>query len=225
MNLKFVFVMVGVVALSAASFGQGRGPGMFGGGQPGGAAANPSFLMQREDVRADLKITDDQKAKLQDLQDGMRQQFMDAFQTAGQDQEARTKAMAGIMKKISEDMNKILTDAQQTRLKEIAIQITGSQAAAVPDIQKALGITDDQKAKIADLATRQQAANADLFAKVRSGDIQREDVLAMTQKNNKILNDEIDKILTATQKDKLKAMGGKPFVSTTPPPGGGGFLA
>lgn len=220
MNLKVILVMIGVAAITATSFGQRFG-GMMGG--PGGG--NPSMLLRRDDVKKDLALTDDQKAKLQEMQDGMRQKFMDAFQNAGEDQEARQKAMAAIMKDVTDQVNKILTADQQKRLKEISVQLGGNAAVLQPDVQKDLALTDEQKAKIKDLNDRQQAANREIFQKVQSGDIQREDVGDLMQKNTKVLNEEIGKVLTQAQKDKLKDMGGKPFTATDQPfgrPGGGG---
>jgi len=221
MNLKVIIAMVGVAALSAVSMGQGfRGGGMMMGG-----GGNATFNLRRNDVKEDLKLTDDQKAKLQEIQDGMRQKFMDAFQAAGDDQAARTKAMTTLMKEVTDQINKILTDDQQKRLKEISIQLGGNAVVMQPDIQKDLGFTDDQKAKIKDLGDRQQAANREVFQKMQNGEITREDIPEIMKKNTKVLNDEIDKILTQAQKDKLKSMAGKPFVQTDQPgggPGGGG---
>jgi len=218
MKLKFLFAIIGVTALTAASFGQGfRGGGMM----MGGATAGPGSILRRDDVKADLKLTDDQKAKLAELQDAIRPQFGDIFQTMRDDPAAMQKAMATLIKKASEDALKVLTADQQKRAKEIWIQLSGNGVVANPDIQKDLGIDDSQKAKIDELTKRQQTANQEVGAKLRSGDIAMEDAQGIFAKNTKVMNDEIEKVLTSAQKDKLKGMAGKTFVQD-PPPGGGG---
>ena len=114
-----------------------------------------------------------------------------------------------------------MTSGQRTRLREIAIQVNGFSAASQPDVQKDLGLTETQKSKIADLMTRMQKAGRDAWQKVQSGEIQMADMQETQKKNQKILNDEIGKILTQAQKDKFKTLAGKTFVPT-PEPGSGG---
>ena len=218
MNLKTTFIILSVAALATVSTAWGQG---FRGGS--GGSTNPAMLLTRDDVRADLQITDDQKAKLYDLQEGLRARFTEAFQTADTDPEARKKAMENIGKKIVEEVNGILTTNQQTRLKEIAIQLSGFAVLSTQmDLQKAVSITDDQKAKIADLKTRMDKASGDAWTKVRSGEIQWTDAIETGKKNLKILTDEIGKLLTPAQKEKFKSLAGKPFVPAPEPGAGSG---
>jgi len=208
MNLKIVFVTLcigAVVAVSPAQQGRGR---MF-----GNPVQNPSILLQRDDVRDDLQLTDDQKSKLFDLQQGLGDRFREVARTAGDDPEARKKAFENIGKKIVEEVNKILTTGQQTRLKQISIQLAGNTSATSPDVQKDLSLTAAQKAGIDDLSSRQQKAMTEAFDKLRNGELQIQDITDIRKKNDKVLNDEIGKILTQSQKDKLKTLGGKPFTA------------
>jgi Spy/CpxP family protein refolding chaperone len=216
MNLKSVIAILSVAALATVSFGQGMR-----GGAMGNPAAMPQILLQREDVRTELQLTDEQKSKLFDMQSGIRQRFTEAARQPYDDDKARRKAFENIGKKIIEEVNAILTPGQLTRLKEVAIQVAGFSSAVVPDIQKSLSITDSQKNKITDLTTRQDAATAAAWQKLRDGEIQFADVQDTTKKNQKILNDEIGKILTPAQKDKLKTLGGKTFVPAPDPAAGG----
>jgi hypothetical protein len=218
MNLKPVFTILWTVGLAAASFGQGmRG----GGAWMLNPAANPTVLLQRDDVRSDLQLTDDQKSKLFDMYQGIRDRFMEVARQSFTDDKERTAAFQNIGKKIAEEVNAVLTAGQQSRLKEIAIQISGFASATVKDIQKGLSLTDTQKTKIDDLKARLDEANKAAGEKVRSGEIQSADLQETLKKNQKVLNDEIGKILTQAQKDKIKSLGGKMFVPT-PEPGTGG---
>jgi hypothetical protein len=209
MNLKKLVLIGVVVALAATSFGQGRGGfmRMMGGG-------SPAMMLQRQDVQSDLQLTDEQKTKLQEIQQNTMQAMQDARASAGDDRAAMRKAMEPIFKKAGDDAMAVLTADQQKRLKEINIQVNGNSALINnKELQDQIGLSEDQKAKVADLVTKQQTANGSIFQKVQSGEIQREDMGPLIQKNNQALKDEIGKVLTDDQKAKLKTAGGsKTFV-------------
>ena len=114
----------------------------------------------------------------------------------------------------------LLTEPQQKRIKEIQIQLQGDAAATIPDVQTALGLTDDQKAKIKDLQAKQNEANQAIMEKVRSQELDRAAAGEARTKNQQVLKDEIHKVLTPEQLTKLKELGGKPFVADT---AGGGL--
>jgi hypothetical protein len=130
--------------------------------------------------------------------------------------------MDAMRKKITDGINAILTSDQKTRLKEIQVQLAGNAAAVDTGIQKSLKLTDDQKSKIASLVRSLGEANRAVFDKMRSGDIEPEQVQATLKKNTKILNAEIGKILTTDQTTALTQMSGKTFTSTEPDRGFGG---
>jgi Spy/CpxP family protein refolding chaperone len=208
MNLKKLFLIGIALVLATACFAQGGGRrGMFGGGGMAG-------MLRRSDVQTDLALTDEQKAKLQTIQDGVRSQMQELFQGGGDRAEAM-KQMQPIMKKASDDALAVLTPDQKHRLNEINVQLNGTSALIDnKDLQDQIGLSDDQKSKIADLVTTQRAANTAIGEKMRSQEIDREEGMAAMQKNQQALKDQIDKVLTDAQKAKLTAMGGKPFTKT-----------
>lgn len=206
MKFKAVLIVLWIASFAAISAGQGMR------GDIGNPASNPSWLLQRDDVRTDLQLTDDEKSKLYDLQQGLRERFSEAARATRGDRDAQRKAFENIGKKISEDVNAILTPGQQTRLKEISIQLAGFASAAVEAVQKKLSLNDTQKAKIGDLVARQGKATTEAWERLQNGEIQFQDVRDAIQKNEKILNDMIGQVLTPGQKVKLKTLGGKKFV-------------
>lgn len=224
MKLKSILV-AGLLAISIGSAvaqgfpGGGRGGmRMMGGGAM--ALSNPSFLLQRDDVRNDLALDDDQKAKLGDMQQTMMQEMGPMFiQMRDATPEQRAKLMEQISEKAKTEVAKILKPTQVSRLKEIAIQLAGNEAVTNKDIAKELAITPAQKTKIDDLVKLSGEARRALGEKARNGEIQWQEMGPIMEKNTKILNDEIAKILTDVQKTKLKALGGKTF-TPDPPPGG-----
>lgn len=212
-------LLFGIAILAIAVMSQAQRGGFMMGGAQGG---NPVMLLNRDDVKKDLALTDDQVTKLGALtdQNAMRDRFMKAMQDAGvsfedmRSDEGRKK-MQPILEKIQADMKKeldsILTPAQSKRLGEINIQMSGNRAILQKDVAKALNLTDDQNAKIADLQKKQGDAMRGLFQKVQDGELTREDMQDKMKKNNEIFDTELGKILTDKQKAQLKEMGGKPF--------------
>lgn len=212
--------------------GGGGGQGRGGFGQRGGFQdATGLNLLRRADVQRDLNITEDQKTKITALQEEYRG-FGGGRGAGGGggggvgggggggniDPQAAREAAAKRNAEITEKLGKILSADQMKRLKEVRIQIAGNGAITMADVQKELGITDAQKAKIQDLQTKQREANMSL----RDQGLSREDMMAAFQKNQEALMAEFGKLLTEEQAKKLKEMGGKPFKADPPPGGGGG---
>jgi Spy/CpxP family protein refolding chaperone len=219
--MKFIAVAA-VAVMAVASFAQGGGGGGRGGQRFGGGFGNDptgAGLVNRDDVSGEIKITADQKSKIDALRQSQREKMREMFQNGGggQDPTAFQKMQAENNKAILA----LLTDDQKKRLKELAIQRMKESAATHADIQKELGVTDDQKAKIKDLQDKQQAANAAIMEKMRNQEIEREAATESFRKNTDALNSEIGQILTDAQKSKLKAMSGKEFKFVEQGRGGG----
>jgi len=216
------------MSLACTSFAQGGGGGQGGGRGFGGGMGqrmggrmgmgyNPLQLLGRTDVEKDVVITDEQLTKLKDLntkmQDARRKAMEDMRnnQDSG-DREAMMKEMQKLQEKWNKEqqteLEKIVTADQLKRTKEIYIQLTGNRIITDAAFQKELAITDKQKEDIKSLQTKQQEANASLFEKIRNQEISREDMQASMEKNNKILDEELGKLLTTEQSEKVKAMKG-----------------
>ena len=144
-------------------FGGGP-PGGFGGGFGGGRGGRGGFgevwvfdLLARDNVRAELNLTDSQKAKLEEaakpfeeerrnlrgLFQGMRSP--DEFQTR---MEEMRKKQEELRKKADEQVNEVLTSTQFTRYRQIFLQSLGTSALTRDDVADDLKLTDDQKAQL-----------------------------------------------------------------------------
>lgn len=222
--MKSVLVL-GVAVLAAVSLAQGgggRGQGFrFGGGMNDASGVN---LLRREDVQAELKITDDQKSKITAQNEAMRDKMREAFQNGGGggDREAMMATMQKMQAENTKTTLAILNDDQKKRLKELAVQRMGNSAITAADLQKDLGVTDEQKTKIKELQDKQNEATQSLFEKMRNQEIDREQMQASMKKNTDAMNAELGKILTDAQKSKIKEMSGKPFTFKEEAPRGGG---
>lgn len=219
--MKRTFVaMVAILATASVVMAQGGGGGGRGQGggrmMMGGGGQSQLQLLSRNDVKKDLKLNDEQSSKIQALQEEQRaqmQQMMEEMRNGGQrpDQETMRKMFEESTKKQNEAIAKILTPAQIARLKQIRVQLSGSRIIMDAEIQKELGVTAEQKAKIDGLQAKQRDANAAIMEKVQNQELSREEATAAREKNNKILEDEIAKVLTDAQKAKLKEMAGPKF--------------
>ncbi|MEQ1934113.1 MAG: hypothetical protein ABL962_09570, partial [Fimbriimonadaceae bacterium] len=184
------------------------GGGGFGRGGGGGGAPEVTL---RADVAKELKITDDQKTKIIAARAGMGEKIREVFTSAGGDREAMQKGMADVMTASEKEVNAVLTETQKVRLKELWIQRQGSNAIQNEGVQKDLGFTDAQKAKIKELNDKSMEAMTALFEKMRNQEIEREQMQEAMAKNQEVMKTELAKILTADQAAKLKAMGGVAF--------------
>jgi Spy/CpxP family protein refolding chaperone len=221
MNPKKLVMTLLLAVVAASSFAQFPGGGGGRGMMMGGGGGNPAMLLQREDVQADLALTDDQKVKLKDISEGTRDKMRSAFQEAqaqGLEREQMGKVFEKVFADVLKEVNTVLTPDQQKRLKEINVQFNGNRSVNQADVAKDLAITDAQKEKLKVLNDKMREASTALMEKARGGEIQWTELRPIMEKNNKALDAEIEKILTDEQKKKLKEMGGKPFVRKDEPP-------
>lgn len=218
--ISSLLVLVAIASAQGGGGGGGRGQGR---GFGRGMNNSPTGVLNRADVQAEIKLTDEQKKKLQELRDKQQQEMRDMFQNAGggMDRTEMQKMMQERQAKTDKETNAILTPEQQKRLYEVWIQIAGNRALLNDTVQKDLKLSDDQKKKIKDLQTKQQEAMQALMEKVRNQEIDRSQVQEINKKNDDAMNVELGKILTTDQAAKFKEMGGKPFKQTDPAPGGG----
>jgi len=200
-----------VVAQGGGGRGQGGGRGMMGRGGGGDLQT-----LQRPDVQKDLKITDAQKTALQKVQ-AEQQEMMRARMEemrnggGGGDREAMMAEFQKMQKATDDKVKAVLTKEQVDRLKQINIQMGGMRIVLREEFQKELGIDDAQKAKLASLQTAMQEANQGIMQRMRDQEIDRTQMQELMDKNNKTMDEEIEKVLTQAQKDKLKEMSGPKF--------------
>jgi Spy/CpxP family protein refolding chaperone len=216
-NLLIVSILA-VTALSFAQQGGGRGGQRGGFGRQGNSLTG---LLQRADVQGELKITEDQKTKIEAANPrrgqgggagGGGQRGGGAGGGGNFDPEAMRKAQQEREKAITD----LLTPEQNKRLRELFIQRAGNQAVTREEIQKELGLKEDQVKKIQELTAKQREANQAIMEKVRNQEIDRTQLGELQTKNENILKEELGKVLTAEQAAKLKAMGGAPFKFVDP---------
>ncbi|HVT28823.1 MAG TPA: hypothetical protein VHE81_12485 [Lacipirellulaceae bacterium] len=187
-----IAIMVSQVAVAQNERGRrGRG-GRGGPGGPGGfGGASMVHLLSVDKVQDALKLTEEQESKIKAINDDMRKEMREEFQSGGgRDREKIRKLASSTEDKI----NGVLDESQRKRLMGIYIQVAGAVAVMNPAVAKELNVTDEQKTKIRDTLRGMRGA--------RQQNLSREE---MHEKMNK----ELMAVLTADQQKKLESLKGE----------------
>jgi Spy/CpxP family protein refolding chaperone len=211
-SLGKLAVAFGALALLATpAWAQGRGGfGMMGGG------AN---ILRAPNVQKDLKLSDEQIGKIQDVLRDSREKHQDDYAALRDlSPEERLTKGAELNKTIASEVKKALSfsDTQSKRFDQIALQARGLQAFADSAVASKLKLTDDQKSKIREI----QESSRGLFQGFNFKDASEQEraefqkKFAASQKEN--WNKAVA-VLTADQKDAWKELTGEPVEINIPP--------
>lgn len=209
-------VMMIVAALSTTGFAQRPS----GGGAEMGNRRGPSVigLIARKDVQRDLKMTAAQVKSITSLQDQMMKEMR---RDPGAPRDGNRSSMREKMDGFEKRANGLLTPAQRTRIKEIQLHLMGNRVITMPEMQKQLGITAVQKARI-DAAVKAHGATLSKLMqsfrtnKQRGGTIQAPGAFQKIEAANTKLDRDLGAIMTAAQRTKLASLRGRPFKADPP---------
>lgn len=135
--------------------GGGAG-GMGGGGAPRGRGL--IAMAQREEIVAELKLTEEQSAKLTELQADSRSAFQ-TLQALPDDE--RAAAMKSMREGQEKSVSEVLDAPQFARLLQLLWRETGLASVERDDVAKSLGLSDEQREKLTPiLADRQSGQRA-----------------------------------------------------------------
>jgi len=154
-----------------------------------------------EEVRTEIKSTDDQNKKADALLEKMSADIQEAV--GGGDPATIRPAIEKANAKYDEEVLKIYKDDQVKRLKELYLQYNGNAAIQNAAYAKDVKLTDDQKTQLKKLQDEQFQKTMEAF---QNGDFQT--ALPKLQED---FNKSIEKMLTDDQKKKIKDMTGEKF--------------
>ncbi len=173
-------------------------------------SGNYSSLLARSDVQKDLKVTKEQKAKIDELQKGLAA----AFENGGGDESARSSILAQVAQHDQKAVA-ILTKDQQARLVQISLWMSVSQALTRRSTRAALSITRDQITQLRAVQTASRGERQKLFeAQAKSKD-EDKSIAKQLQANQQKLDADMLAVLTKEQRTKFDKLRGKKF---TPDP-------
>jgi hypothetical protein len=173
-------------------------------------AATP--LLRSPDVQKELALTDDQRDKVlvlvQKMADKYRPEF-DKLKNAPAE-ERQAKSVQLHVKRLDETgkvLVQILRPEQLKRLGQLLVQAQGVDAFIDPEVQEALRLTDEQRAKVKELVAEYQKESGDVF-RSRSTNEEAEQQMSALKKR---WMEKAVALLTDGQKKTWKELSGKPF--------------
>ncbi len=190
------------VILSSNSFGGIDGPMNFSFGGGGGEVDSFS-LLSNPSVQKDLELVDDQVKQIQAIQRDFGKQISEQLKGgfSGDRAQELGKIIRELKDKQKEQINNILLDHQQDRLKQVAMQTqlkNGGTANALgnKNFVEALGLTEKQIARLKDRSKELQKEMQEKIKKMRS------------QMKEELLGE-----LSVEQRNKLKELLGDKYES------------
>ncbi len=225
-TLATALLMAASITVAAAQDAPGQGPGQApgqGGGRRGGGFGRGGqfggrmgglFLLRIPQVQTELKMTQPQidklDAKQQEIQDQMRAIFQGGGGFQQMSPEERQKAMQKMQDIQAKAVADILDTGQQKRFHQIELNLQGYRALEQKSNQDEIGLTADQRAKVAAIVTDENTARREAFQSLQGGD--REAARSKMQEIQKSTEEKIGALLTDAQKSKWKEMLGAPFI-------------
>lgn len=205
MSKYLVVLMVGLALTAEPASAQRQRQG---GGRGGMDRASSMMLLTVKSVQEELKMTEDQVAKVKDAGEKMRASFQGL---QGLSEEERGKKMAEMRKESEKAIADILKPEQAKRLHQIALQQAGAAAVARPEVAKELNLSDEQKKKIETIQEESGKETAKLRPQQGATDEERQEARKkMTELRTKA-NEDVMKVLSEEQQAKWKMLCGEPF--------------
>jgi Spy/CpxP family protein refolding chaperone len=211
---RFVFVVGTAALLTSPLLAQQRqsgGRGFMGGGMP------PWMLLGQKSVQDELKVTDHQIKKTEELSEKQREAFLSLRDL---EPEERTKKMQEATQANEKALAEILKPAQLKRLKQISLQLAAVRAFINPEVNKELKLTDAQKEKIKEIWQQTMDQKGDILQNIH-------DRAELRKKREEVDKSAVEKVVSEfnpEQKAKWKDLIGEPFTGeiTFGGPRGGG---
>src|SRR5262245_17997436 len=137
-------------------------------------ALGAPFVVFRESVQDDLKVTDEQKKALEEEVQAQVQDAMELFQKLeGVKPEEREKELAAYRPKahmkLAALLTKTLTDDQLKRLRQVELQLEGLLALGRPDVGNTLKLADEQRKQFVAVMRDLEKSIAPLIKEAQSG--------------------------------------------------------
>jgi hypothetical protein len=179
------------------------------------AGLGPQFMVFRDKVQERLKVSDDQKKKLQEPLEGFLKEMTEVFQSLdGVKPEEREKKIGPYRQKAHEKLAALLKETlkeeQLKQLRQLVLQQEGLFALGHPEVTAELKVTDEQKRQFMSVVQELQTKIEPLFQEAQSAGNPQE-LGPKVMKLHKQYAGKIEGILSDAQKKQWKGMLGEPF--------------
>jgi hypothetical protein len=175
----------------------------------------PPFLVFRDKVQEEQRLSDEQKKKLEKRLRGTTQHAMQFFQQLGDKQpEEREKQLHAYVEKAQENLTAflqgLLEEEQFKRLRQVMLQREGLFALGDPEVMKELEITDKQRQQFFEVVQTMQRKIEPVVEEAQK-DGKPEEIRPMVMKIRVEYVSRIESLLSHAQKKQWKEMLGKPL--------------
>jgi phosphoribosylanthranilate isomerase len=177
-----------------------------------------TFMVFRDTVQEELKLTDEQKEKLEEHLRELLPDAMQFFQSLdgvnGEEREIKLQAFRQkAQEKLTAVLKATLKEDQSKRLRQLGLQQEGAFALWHGDVEigKELKVTDEQRKQFMAVVQEFQKKVGPLIKEAQSGG-NPEEIRPKVMKLRKEYEGKIEALLTDAQKTQWKEMLGKPFV-------------
>ena len=177
-------------------------------------ALGPPFIVFREKVLEELKVSDEQRDKL--MQYVMEQimetgPFLDSLTETGQEREKKLdEHRKTALKKLVPHLKEVLQPGQLKRWRQVTLQQEGGFALGQEDVRKELKITQEQLMKFMAIVHDLQMKVGPLVKEAQSGG-NPEEIRPKIEKLRKDHAQELEAVLSDAQKKQWKELLGPPF--------------
>ncbi len=175
----------------------------------------PRFMVFREKAQDELKLTGQQRNKLDERRDATLQEMQQTFEKA-QDvkPEDRPKTIGEYRQKADQKLEAFLKETlkedQLKRLRQLIFQQEGLVAVGQPDVAKELNFTDDQRKQFMTVMQDLHKKVEPLLKQAQEGGDPQE-IGPKIMKLRKEQEGQLEAVLTDAQKKQWKEMIGEPF--------------
>jgi len=177
-------------------------------------ALGTPFIVFRESVLDELKVSDEQKGKLmQYLMERVMETgpFLDSLAKTGQEREEKLKEhRKNAQEKLAKQVKEVLEPGQLNRLRQVTLQQEGSFALGQDEVQKELKISQEQLKKFMAVVQELQKQVEPLVKQAQSGG-NPEEIRPKIEQLRKDHAKKLEAILTDAQKKQWKELLGPPF--------------
>ena len=177
-------------------------------------ALGAPFIVFREKVLDELKVSDEQKDKLmQHLMEQIMETgpFLDSLPETGQEREKKlNEHRKNAREKLAKHLKEVLQPEQLKRLRQVTLQQEGSFALGQDDVRKELKITQEQMKKFMAVVQELQKKVEALVKEAQSGG-NPEEIRPKIEKLRKDHAKKLEAVLTDAQKKQWKELLGPPF--------------
>ena len=177
-------------------------------------ALGPPFIVFREKVLDELKVTDEQREKLmQNLMERIMETgpFLDSLKDGGPEREKKLEEhRKDARAKLAKQLKEVLQPEQLNRLRQVALQQEGAFALGQEDVRKELKISQQQMMKFMAIVQDLHKKVEPLMKEAHSGG-NPEEIRPKIEQLRKDHAKQIEAVLTDAQKKQWKELLGPPF--------------